>query len=59
MQYKKKKKGSISYFDTKTENEIFKIVSPEEYLKFFLDKDKNKNFFSFQLSDISRKFTKL
>ena len=34
--------GLISYFGTKTENEIFKIVSPEEYLKFFVDKDKNK-----------------
>ena len=45
--------GSISYFRTKTENEIFKIVSPEEYLKFFVDKDKNKNSLSFQLTDTS------
>ena len=51
--------GSISYFSTKTENEIFKIVSPEEYLKFFVDKDKNKNSLSFQLTDISGKISKL
>ena len=51
--------GSISYFGTKTESEIFKIVSPEEYLKFFVDKDKNKNSLSFQLTDISGKITKL
>ena len=49
----------MSYFGTKTENEIFKIVSPEEYLKFFVDKDKNKNSLSFQLTDISGKVTKL
>ena len=41
---KKKKKKK------KTENEIFKIVSPEECLNFFVDKDKNKNSLSFQLT---------
>ena len=35
---------------TKTENEIFKIVSPEKCLNFFVDKDKNKNSLSFQLT---------
>ena len=39
--------SSISYLDTKTENETFKIVSPEEYLKFFVDKDKSKKFLKF------------
>ena len=27
--------GSISYFKKKTENEIFKIISPENFLKSF------------------------
>ena len=27
--------GSVSYFGTKTENEIFKIVTPQEYLNCF------------------------
>ena len=45
--------------DTKTENVIFKIVSPEEYLKFFVHKDKNKNSLSFQLTNISGKIPKL
>ena len=51
--------GSISYFGTKTENEIFKILSPEKYLKFSVDKDKSKNSLSFQLTDISGKIPKL
>ena len=36
--------GSISYFNKKTENEIFKIVTPEEYLKFYVVKDTTKKF---------------
>ena len=51
--------SSISCFGTKTENEIFKIVSPEEYLKVFVDKDKNKNSLSSQLTNISAKIPKL
>ena len=31
--------GSISYFNKKTENEIFQIISPEDYLKFTVEKD--------------------
>ena len=30
--------GSISYFNKKTENEIFKIISPENLLKLFVKK---------------------
>ena len=42
--------GSISYFNKKAENEIFKIVSPEE---FYVNKDALKNSLSFQLTNIS------
>ena len=35
--------GSISYFNKKTENEILKIVSPEEHLKFFVNRNTTKN----------------
>ena len=42
-----------------TSAQKLKIVSPQEYLKFFLDKDKNKNSLSFQLNDISGKIPKL
>ena len=39
--------GSIGYFNTKTENEIFRIVPPEEFLKFYVDKDVTRNSLSF------------
>ena len=45
--------GSASYFDKKTENEIFKIASSEKFFKFFVSKDKNKDSLSFQLTGIS------
>ena len=45
--------GSMSYFNKKLENEIFKIVSPEELLKFYVDKDVTKNSLNFQLTSIS------
>ena len=51
--------GSISYFNKKTENQIFKVVTPEEYLKFYVVKDTTKNSLSFQLTSISRKLPKL
>ena len=51
--------GSISYFNKKAENEIFKIVSPEEFLKFYVDKDATKNSLSFQLTNISGDIPKL
>ena len=44
--------GSIliySYFNKKAENKIFKIVSPEEFLEFYVDKDVTRNSLSFQL----------
>ena len=44
--------GSISYFNKKTENEIFKIASSEN-LKFFVKKNTNKDFLSFQLTSVS------
>ena len=49
---------SISYFNKKTENEIFKIVTPEEILKFYINKDKTKNSLSFQLTSVSGKLAK-
>ena len=35
--------GSISYFNKKTENKIFRIITPEKFLKFYVDKDATKN----------------
>ena len=43
----------IRYFNKKTENEIFKIISPENLLKFFVNKNTNKDSLSFQLTSIS------
>ena len=45
--------GSTSYFGRKTENEILKLVSPENSLKFLVDKDTVRNNLSFQLASIS------
>ena len=45
--------GSISYFDKKTENEIFEIICPENLLKFFVKKNTNKDSLSFQLTSVS------
>ena len=36
-----------------------KIVSPEEFLKFYVDKDATKNSLSFQLTNISGDIPKL
>ena len=41
--------GSTSYFDRKAENEILKLVSPENLLKFLVDKDTVRNNLNFQL----------
>ena len=43
----------IRYFNKKTENEIFKIISPENLLKCFVNKNTNKDSLSFQLTSIS------
>ena len=43
----------IRYFNKKTENEIFKIISPENLLNFFVNKNTNKDSLSFQLTSIS------
>ena len=43
----------ISYANNKTENEIFKIISPENLLKFLVNKDANKDSLTFQLTSIS------
>ena len=51
--------GSISYFNKKTGNEIFKIVSLEEFLKFYVDKDVIRNSLCFQLKNISGDIPKL
>ena len=45
--------GSISYFNKKTENEIFKIISPENLLKLFVKKNTNRDSLSFQLTSVS------
>ena len=45
--------GSTSYFQRKAENEILKLVSPENSLKFLVDKDTDRNNLSFQLGSIS------
>ena len=51
--------SSISYFSKKAENEIFKILTSEKFLKFYVDKDATKNFLSFQLTNISGHLPKL
>ena len=51
--------GSISYFNKISEKEIFKIVSPEEFLKFYVDKDTLKNSSSFQLTSMNGNIPKL
>ena len=51
--------GSISYFNNKTENEIFKIIAPENFLKIYVEKDATKNSPSFQLTNITGKLPKL
>ena len=51
--------GSMSYFNKKTENEIFKIISLERFLKFYAEKDVIKNPLSFQLTNISGKLPKI
>ena len=45
--------GSISNFNKKTENEIFKI-SPEKFEKFYVEKNATKNSLSFQLTNIGK-----
>ena len=43
----------------KKQNEIFKIVTPEEILKFYVNKGITKNSLSFQLTSVSGKLPKL
>ena len=45
--------GSISYFNKITENKMFKIVSAEKFLKFYVDKDASKNSLGFHVKDIT------
>ena len=51
--------GSISFFNKKTENEIFKIITPDKFLKFYVEKVATKNSLSFQLTNITRKLPNL
>ena len=51
--------GSISYFNKKTENEIFKIVFLEEFFKFYVNKGVIRNSLSFQLTIINGDIPKL
>ena len=51
--------GSISYFNKKTGNKIFKIISPEKFLKFYVEKDATKYSLSFQLTNTSGKLPKI
>ena len=43
----------------KTENEIFQIISLENYLKFTAEKDTVKNNLDFKLTNNSKKFPKI
>ena len=43
----------------KMENEIFKMVTPGEILKFYINKDTTKNSLSFHLTSVSGKLLKL
>ena len=49
----------ISYFNKKTENEIFRIVPPENYLNFYVERDAIKNNLNFQLTSVSGPLPKL
>ena len=51
--------GSISYFNKKTDNEIFKIVSVRIFKIVYVDKDVARNSLSFQLINISGSYQKL
>ena len=51
--------SSISYCNKKTEHEIFKIKTPDKFLKFYVDKDATKNSLRFQLINISGNLPKL
>ena len=46
---------SVSYFNKKTENKIFPIISLENCLKFTVEKDTVKNNLDFKLTNISGK----
>ena len=48
----------MSYFNKKTKNGIFKVVTPEEYLNFYVNKHTTKNSLSFQLTSVSGKLPK-
>ena len=41
----------------KTENKIFKIISPDNLLKRFVNKNMNKDYLSFHFPSISEKLT--
>ena len=45
--------GSISYFNKKTEDEIFQLISSEDSVKLLVKEDTIKNSLSFQLTNIS------
>ena len=51
--------SSISYFNKRMENKIFKTVTPEEILKFYVNKDTTKNSLSIQLTSVRGKLPKL
>ena len=43
----------------KSENEVFKVITPENFLKFYTDKDTTKDSKSFQLTSVSGQLPKL
>ena len=43
----------------KTKNEIFKIIIPQKFFKFYVEKDAPNKPLSFQLINISEKLTKI
>ena len=50
--------GSISYFGKKAENEIFRIISPENSLKFSVEKDTTKRHYIFSSRVLVESFQK-
>ena len=52
--------SSVSYFNKKKkENEVFKIISPENLLEFFVNKNTNKDILGFRVASVSGKLPAL
>ena len=49
---------SATLIKKKKENKIFKMIAPENFLKFYDEKNSTKNSLSFQLTNISGELPK-